>query len=449
MSVIRKLGFIESLLDEEFFEVGGELQTRSILFELKQGNELTLDLLKKACTYWVKHLSILEAEIRRTPEGAFFVKMSPDEAFNFDKNVELVETENASDWEKLMEEKHSFDRNKGHLWKLKVFKIINNPSLDYNYVLVLTTQHSITDGRNGYDIGRRLVNIIGSVVSGQTCAEMNEGNVIESKFNVEQLINQRHKLDPNYAPVSKFDKKSRITQAFSDANADDVTRLKYFMLPADQTTKLIKKMKENSKQAKLTSVLTLICGLAYKRLFKRHNVTDIPTDTLPFSLAVNLRDRLGLDNATMGAFVTVYDQVINQKDYESLDLNTIWRLAEIETTALHKFMQSNDLLDFSLFVEKDLSSVLDPNVKEFDFLFRLSNYGIMKNTDVDVVKIKEHYVLTLKMFGRHLGNISMNQCTIDGKLCWSCIYNQKLQSNSFVTELLDEIKLIINQLIEN
>lgn len=451
MSVLRKLGFVESMLDKEFVDVGGEMQTRALLFELKQG-EITRHLLEQACTYWVKHLPLLGAEIKREPTQSFFVQMDPELIFNFDKTVQLIETEDAREWERLIQERQIFDKNKGHLWKLKLVKINNHQELDYNYVLILTTQHSTTDGRNGYEISRRLLNIIGSLVLGQTCPEMDENNVVFPKYNTDELVEQTHKLDKDFKPVPVLDKVNRISASFSDPDAENLTRLRHFIVPSEKFKKLLKKMKENSKETKMTSVLSMVCCLAYKNLLKRHNITDVPTDTLPYSLLVNFRDKLGVSSATMGAFVNGFDQMLSREDSARLDLNTIWSVAEKQSIALHTVLQSNYYLDSTLYqkehwLDPEPEGGPEPNV--FDFFFRLSNYGVVPNTDVTNIKIKQHYVMTLKIYGRHLGNISMNLCTIEGNLCWSCIYNQKRQSNKHVTELLDEVNHIIDQLVAN
>jgi hypothetical protein len=41
-----------------------------------------------------------------------------------------------------------------------------------NHALILTVQHTIGDGRNCYEIGVQLLNIIGALLEGQECAEM-------------------------------------------------------------------------------------------------------------------------------------------------------------------------------------------------------------------------------------------------------------------------------------
>lgn len=145
--VLRRLGCLEYVFDKQYVFMGLLVQTRSFLVDIPKG-ELTLDLLKQACTHWVKHLPFLGAEIKRDIEHnkAWFVNMNDSDKFNFDSNIELTESENPNEWVRLLETEvdNKFDVNKGHLWRIKVIKIKNKPAdIDYNYAFVLTTQHSV------------------------------------------------------------------------------------------------------------------------------------------------------------------------------------------------------------------------------------------------------------------------------------------------------------------
>lgn len=451
-TVIRKMSIFEWMFDQEFINSNGLIQTRVLLVELKQG-EITLDLLKKACVYSVKHLPLLGAEIRRAETESMFVPMDSETAFNFDKNVQLVEADDPTEWERIMDQEFqtSFDKNKGHLWRLKVLRITNS-SLDYNHAVVFTTQHSITDGRNSVEILRRLLNIIGSLILGQTCVEMQEGNVVHSKFNTTDLIEQKHKLDPTFFPMPKLDRDSRISKFFVDEDAEPASKFQHFLVPAEKVNKLIKKMKENAKEAKMTGVFSMIACLAYKNLFKKHNVTDIPTDKIQFSLMGSLRDKLGVESAQMGAFLTGYERALSEEDTKVLDLNTIWSLAEKESLDLHQLIKSDFDYDFALFLKENLIALIQMSpdaITDVNYNFKLSNYGPLKNTDVpDVIKIRQHYVRTLNIYGRHGANFLMSLCTIDGNLCWTCTHNEKLQSSKFVSELIVELNNIIDKLID-
>jgi hypothetical protein len=185
-NVLRKLSRLEWIFDEEVKNKNAILP-RIFLVDIPDV-QLDLGVIKKACVYWAKRHPFLRAEILRNQaeQSKYFVRMNEEVAFKFE-NVKLYDESN---WEQVLEADldEPFDLEHGHLWTLKVVRVDQNEQkVDFNYAFIFKTQHSITDGRNAYEVFRQYLNILGSLLENKTCTEMDESVVEDSENSIDQL----------------------------------------------------------------------------------------------------------------------------------------------------------------------------------------------------------------------------------------------------------------------
>lgn len=239
---------------------------------------------------------------------------------------------------------------------------------------------------------RRLFNIIGALLANKTCDEMN--SVVESLYTAEDLVKKVHELPPNWFPNSKLDQKSRLSEALVEPNAQPDAKFQHFCIKSDVFNKLNATMKANSKEAKLTGLFSVIISLAFKEAIKKHDVKDIPTDQFQISYLGSVRDKLNVPSAQMGVYLGGYELTLANDD--SLNLESVWRLAEKNSIELHQAISDSGNLNFLLFMEKNFQFMMkspEGGYSDKHYNFKLSNYGLLKNTDIpDVVKIRQHYI---------------------------------------------------------
>ena len=195
--IIRRLSNQEILYDNEAYE-HNLLLSRVFLIDIgigiaRGGNEVTLDLLKSAATHWVQRHPILGAEVLRNtqnPMERYFIKMSSTQLFRFN-NIELIDKPDV-EWKQVMDLEiiTDFDMSTGPLWRMKFIKLGCKEGKNYNHALILTTQHSIGDGRNCYELGVQFLNIVAALLDQTDCAEMN-GTVEHSLYTHDELLMQR------------------------------------------------------------------------------------------------------------------------------------------------------------------------------------------------------------------------------------------------------------------
>lgn len=295
---------------------------------------------------------------------------------------------------------------------------------------------------------RRFFNIIGALLENKTCDEMN--SVVESPHTVEDLVKQVHELPPNWFPNSKLDQKSRLSEALVDPDAQPLSKFQHFCIKSDVFNKLNARMKANSKEAKLTGLFSVIISLAFKEAMKKYDVKDIPIDPIQISYLGSVRDKLKVPSAQMGVYLGGYELTLANDD--TLNYESIWPLAEKNSIELHQAIADPGNLNFILFMDKNFEFMMkspDGGYSDTQYNFKLSNYGLLKNTDVpDVIKIRQHYIRTYNPFGVVGSNLIMSMCTVDGNLCWVCSYNEKMISSRVVTEVLQNIQDTMHKLIQ-
>jgi hypothetical protein len=459
-NIIRKLARQEVLYDNEVHH-NNLVLTRVFLIQVApQRHQLfTLDLIKQACTFWIKRHPLLRAEIQRsTQEGQdyerFFVYMDEARAFKLN-NVELLEETEDIKWINVMDKDKAtlFDMSTGPMWRLKFIKLRDTDTLGYNYAFLLTTQHPIGDGRNCYEIGVQLLNIVGALLDGRQCAEMDESVVEHPLFNVDDLLEQ--KQIPFEHENIELDEENRESVKLVNYEAENPDfGFQRFCLPTDKSRLLKDKVKANSS-AKMSSVLLTVISAAFKSLYIRHGVDDIPLNKFQYFLLASTREKLGLSNTQMGVYSSLLHLAteISDADFETIVKNgnfaPFWAICNARSASLDAKLKRSEEFTFYHEIEPIVEQLKDiSKYDEKSLTFILSNIGLMKNTDCSsVVRVREHYVRQPNIKCRIGWSLFIGATTVDGNMCFGFSYNECKNSTSFISELIDEIDRIIGMII--
>ncbi|CAF1101580.1 unnamed protein product [Brachionus calyciflorus] len=441
--VIRKLGEYESFYDYEVIN-GNLYLTRAMLVNLKK-SEIDLNLLKKACSYWCKRNPLLQAQIFRGDANKYdrnFVKFSDEEKFYKFDNVELITTNDPQKWKEIMDREviFPFDLNTDPLWRLKVLKLVDNPETEFNYVLILTSQHTFGDGRNLFTLIVQLLNILSALIEEKTCPEML--SIKLSEQTAEEMIKSKNFIFGEDNGENQFDKISRRPLCFGDKINGQHGKMEYFTIPNETLKKLISKMKENNRKAKLTGVITGLVALSQKNLQEKYNC-KVDSNRVQFLCLTSVREKLGIDNSYNGVFSSALDQCI---DFD-LNLDNFWEFSEKQTIGLHEMIKKNlDIKHFD-YTHEYFETMLNETYDESNLNAIISNIGIMNNTESDVIKVIEHYIRMPVIYGRIGSTIFNAITTINGRLCWAISFNEKYFTQKIIKELISEINTLICKLI--
>lgn len=322
--VIRKLGFFESMMDEELMKNNMTITT-STVFLVNKEIEIDIASLRKALFIWIKIHKLLQATTYRFCDQKtkkpridlpkYFVTMEKNiEDYN---NFEFIENSaNTKDYISLTESelKTPLDFINGPLWRMKFLKINENMESDKTkYALVLTISHSISDGRNSFSIITQFLNILDKVLRGKFL-DQDEQNEIISKNQWEKIIKNMKSEKKVKIKKDDFDFLSTLTHRIPENvgnNLEGVNgRIVHFIINEEKMSKIIKSIKSNKPTAKLTSFFILIICLAFRRACIVHNVKDIPLDSFNIGVPVCIRKKLDVNNLQMGAYVGFLEKLI-------------------------------------------------------------------------------------------------------------------------------------------
>ena len=451
--VIRKLGIGECLYDNELLN-NNMYQTRAFITSINKKYAINMDVLNKALTVWIQIHPLLQATTFRELDPStqkarlglprYFVYMNKSiDEYN---NVEIQQETTEFKWTDLIESelKTSLDYVNGPLWRLKVLKMLECDDISNKYAFILTTSHSISDGRNGYSIGVQFLDILIDALENNLSPEIVQ---IPSNYSCDELI-QEYVLRPTFKITDKNPDFDRETHRLPNnvGNKSGVHgRFDFIFLESAKLEKLIKKMKSKAPKAKVTSLLLILLCDSYKRICVDYQVDNIPLERVQVAVLASLRDKLAIKNTQMGVysaplfsgvkfetkvekersaiaipdvflkailfapkyvisylfqnvvlnnsflrkgFFSIFSTMLKMKprkkyqnNYSNLSESQIWSLAESETICMHTSIANNAELTFK--ADNFFLELINSN---FDFAnnsagnFCLSNIGIMNNT---------------------------------------------------------------------
>ena len=198
-------------------------------------------------------------------------------------------------------------------------KVLRMNKINSNeYALIFTISHSISDGRNCFSLVAQFLNIFEKVMFDEkrVCEEIplvDSSDMILKKLKDQGILKiNRLDLIESYHTWSSL--VNRVT-AKSGYKLNGVNgRVEHFCLENSKVTRLIQKMKTNSKNAKLTSLLIVIICIAFKRTCLNNRINDIPLEDYVIAVPVCLRSKLKIDSLSMGCHLGMCDTVVRFDD---------------------------------------------------------------------------------------------------------------------------------------
>ena len=135
--------------------------------------------LNEAAAHWVKHNPLLGSCIKIIDNVDLFVQIEKELTFD---NITVEDTDDIDEWKKSINSKNlqKFDQPE-MTWALKCIR--HTPSSQN--VFVFTQLHALFDGKSSNQNCIEFFNILGAVLEGRKCEEMN--TVVDSSVNMEEI----------------------------------------------------------------------------------------------------------------------------------------------------------------------------------------------------------------------------------------------------------------------
>ena len=321
--VIRKLGFFESLCDEEQMHNNLSITTTCLL-SIDKTHTLSKEVLTKALKLWVDSHPLLQSRIYRETEPKsskstiytpkYFVKM--EQSVEDYKNFEFIDKPLYSfRWNDLVESelKTPVDFLNGPLWRMKLIKIqkidgyLAKNKDTHNYALIFTVSHSISDGRNSYTVLVQFLDILNACIQNLDVV-LSEIRKIPSRFSYEAMVEDmtsKGALKVKREPTNILDSMThRLPNNVGNKQRGVSANFDFCALDKAKLTRLVETMKLNESRAKLASLLLVLMCLAFKRTCVKYNVNNIPLDKFKVQVPVSVRSKLKLSNLQMGSYVS-------------------------------------------------------------------------------------------------------------------------------------------------
>jgi hypothetical protein len=445
--IIRQLGVTESLYDDEV--LNGTMLITVLLDTNPIDYSINLDLLNKACSYWVKNYTLLGSIIIRNKEFGmkYFSYLNKKNLFEF-KNVEIIESNDEMKHKEIIEDelKKQLDIKDGPLWRLKVIK--QNIKEKYKYSFIYTVHHGISDGKNCIiilnliDIINKLMNnkeiIIQQVEIAKTVEELVKDHVIENNLSLS--------LDEKII----YDTQTRMPDIGDEINGKNAN-IDYLEIDKNKLLKLL--IKSKSFGIKLTGTLETIICLAMKKTYIKHGLFELSKLKFQYYTLASVRDKLKIRNDQMGVYSVGLDTILDG----DLSLENLWQIASKQSKSLHSRLANNEDLKSINEINSFVCYLNEHNKydsNDYAFSHTLSNIGILDDKQNDdesfsiKLKAESFYFFMPVLEKRFCGLFFIGCSTINDQLCLAFSYNSKKYNKQFVLDLKTSIINIVNQLVD-
>lgn len=479
-NIIRKLGPWETMLTQTSV-------TTTSVYKIASKIDLNKnwDKYEEAVLAWQKRDPFLQCRIVKQAEDDFYFEYVPDSKIETTVKTNLTylklsrqfdsETE-SNIWKGLVELEPTIPIScyEDLLWRIKILELSPTDNT-FNYVLIFTLHHSISEGRG---IIRSILelnemfeatylneNIDKSCRQVTPCFE----NALKDKFNGESRINLITKLsdykiddylqslvktdilddckpikfDAHDAILSRDDKVyNSLNDLFETTNTID-SKLKTLIIEKDKYELLMAKCKKN--KVKFNGCLNLIFSLGVKFILEKFTNKH---DGLFYQNITNLglisnRHVFDFDPKSYtsnGIFLSYYGHTFKDDvRIENLGefYKRFWQSCKEDTNAIRSKIGNNmfDLIDLNLWEDGQF----------FSHLFS-SNVGIVPSslTNGKLLEITQRFM----HFHVPDGSLFMyGACSISSRLCLSILYSKKVIHQKHVDYLIEIIEKIIDDII--
>ena len=295
--------------------------------------------------------------------------------------------------------------NDSLLWRIQV--ILFKENLQIKYMINFTMAFFTTDGFNMTTLTIELINILNSLLTNQTCNEMNEK--LEQIDGLYEYC-EKNKLvkENNFKEIESRNKHSHLRFLLPEKlryPSEAGFKLNFLKYDRENSSKMVKICKEN--KIRLTSFFYTVGLYALKELYDQNEIL-FPKEIL-IDIAASLRVRYNpiLNFSDIRTHVAIIDFVLNDQTFGNF--NNFWQDAQILNNMIQEKTDINEGILFStthdiqglknfneIFLnEKSANENLTKASKETICDFAYSNLGSYVNEKVNIVSgplnIKEIY----------------------------------------------------------
>lgn len=244
-----------------------------------------------------------------------------------------------------------------------------------------------------------------------------------------------------------FDQVSRVSSTLANPFDDSCAQFKHFYLEAEEFKRLVVATRHNCQHASLAGLVSTIIGLAFRQIYQKYHVTDIPVQKIQYYIQYNMREKLKLKSSETGTFNVDIESVIYS---DELRTSQFWQTVEKKSVYLDKRIGEIQQSSSSTVCDVDNchKQIKENKYSESNVNFALSHIGRFRNSELDnkALRVRQHYVRMPCICDRFGSSFRVSLTMIENKLCWSLSFSESRMSTNIVNELIAQILSIVRYL---
>lgn len=439
------------------------------------------DLFKQAVHKWISIHPLLNAKIEQIESDYYFVKIQDNDDDEFE-NIQFLTIDSKSlnksnnDYNTIVDliiENESFNKidfnNK--LWRLTLIRSTDN---NYDFDIIFTIHHSITDGRNVIYIFQQLLSIFEDLYTNKM-SEIKSYSILPGLYELflkeadnSPLIIPQNKL-PSFIEIDQAKSIETTNQKYKDClnviiNSEtnklsivdlietaklNQLKFKFITFNQDDSMKLFQKLKQY--KVKLQPFLNVLFAMTFQKVYQKFgNENEINRSIFH---VVNLKPFLE-DKTIFGENINekmgYYGQLFTYEVKHELHINEFWINVKKENELMIAKLEKGEQ-----FPKKNSNEILVKiNYNELFLDFLNSNLGIIsqlssKNMTTKMQTIKNVFINIKSEYSEYSFKrfIFNNFVTIDNKLNWSLVYNSYYVNDQLIEFIYKETLNIFKQIL--
>ena len=488
---LRKLGTLEQSCRGTDYE-SRVYVCRSLMISSEIDLYNDIDLVKKAIQKWMSINTFLRCIVAKHKAvdsdklGEYFALPSRDKITNLENVKFLYYNSKCGEtfdeiW-KLLIEKEKVDPfgDESLLWRLTFLQIKCLPVSfkgPFHYVLTLTYDHSIMDGKSSYTQLLKLIALIENMKELVLESEPMDNYILPSKEEVfknrppmpDQPAGYCYIKTPDFLDVKNaahsayvrlenlsleeeehgliytHDHKPFVTvKELVQISKQSFSKFRTFIIGDSDLAKLLQKCRQN--ETKLTSLLNMVIILALKKFYMSNGDEETKNDPITFANIVSLREleefKL-LKSDTLGYFASIYLNAYRDKNAlsDSDWQKKLWLLAQQESKSFHILLNNGQFT-------QPIWLTIPKAENEFWYHFANTNLGVVDSslTKNRLIRVDQTFTSLKYPANRSYWFINM-LATVNNQLCWTVHFDSHYIKQEFISIIIENIRQIINDLI--
>ena len=488
---IRKLGMLEQSCRGIDFE-SRVYVCRSLLISSEIDIYKDIDLVKKAIKKWMCMNTFLRCIVAKRKAAdsdkleEYFALPSDDKMTNFENVKFLYYNSKSRDetfdqiWKLLVEkEKVVPFGDASLLWRLTFLQIKCMPESfkgTFHYILTLTYDHSIMDGKSSYTQLLKLIALVENMKNLNLESEPMETYIPPCKEEVfknrppmpEQPAGNCYIKTPEFLDVKNASHSAYVrlenlsleeeehglvythenkpfvsVKELIQISKEIYSKFRTFIIAESELGKLLQKCRQN--ETKLTSLLNMIIILALKRFYLSNGDEQTKHDPITFANIVSLREleefKL-LKPDTLGYFASIYLNAFRDKNALSGTdwQKELWLLAQQESKSFHILLNNGQFT-------QPIWLTIPKAENEFWYHFANTNLGVVDSSLTENRLIRVEQTFTSLKYPANQSYWFINMlATVNNQLCWTVHFDSHYIKQEFISIIIQNIRQIIHDI---